>query len=231
MADGPRPTARGGSSRLPWERWRHDRADAHPGSGAASGRGHVRLALDTDGNPTRKVVFSDFEANRHEVEAVSVRFRLFDRHRGPLRLGHEGVFEVEWPGDERQRSLIRSHFGARRFAKNWAIALVKADLEAKKRNPDHASVPWTLDALRTCWNQESTRSPPGGPRTPRSATPQGSPTPQPRSTTGRSRSEVCARDEGWGSLASSPGGLGSIGSGSPPGPCASRMTGVRSRFR
>jgi hypothetical protein len=83
-----------------------------------------------------------------------VRFRLFDRHRGPLRLGHEGVFEVEWPGDERQRSRIRSHFGARRFAKNWAIALVKADLEAKKTNPDHASVPWTLHALRTCWNQE-----------------------------------------------------------------------------
>jgi hypothetical protein len=78
--------------------------------------------------------------------------------------------------------------------------------------------------------RRSTRSPPGGPRTPRSATPQGSPTPQPRSTTGRSRSEVCARDEGWGSLASSHGGLGSIGSGSPPGPCASRMTGVRSRF-
>jgi hypothetical protein len=190
----------------------------------------VRLAVDTDGNPTRKVVFSDFEANRHEVEAVSVLFRLFDRHRGPLRLGHEGVFEVEWPGDERQRSLIRSHFGARRFAKNWAIALVKADLEAKKRNPDHASVPWTLHALRTCWNQEKHEVAPWWAENSKECD-AGSPTPQPCSTTGRSRSEVCARDEGWGSLASSPGGLGSIGSGSPPGPCASRMTGVRSRFR
>jgi putative transposase len=59
-------------------------------------------------------------------------------------------FEVEWPSD---RSAVLSHFGARRKAKNWAIAQVKADMDAKKLNPEHESVGWNLPALRKEWNQ------------------------------------------------------------------------------
>lgn len=62
------------------------------------------------------------------------------------------TFEVAWPADPRAVTRIRSHFGARRFAYNWALAQVKADLEAKKLDPDHASVPWNLYALRKRFN-------------------------------------------------------------------------------
>ena len=43
-------------------------------------------------------------------------------------------FEVErtTPG---QRSLIDQHFGARRFAHNWALAEVKANLDARAADP------------------------------------------------------------------------------------------------
>lgn len=60
------------------------------------------------------------------------------------------AFEVEWPED---RSTVLSHFGARRKAKNWAIGQVKADMDAKKTDPSHQSVPWNFYALRNAWNQ------------------------------------------------------------------------------
>lgn len=59
------------------------------------------------------------------------------------------TFEVAWPAD---RSVVLSHFGARRYAKNWAIAQVKADMDARKANPDHSSVPWDFYSLRNAWN-------------------------------------------------------------------------------
>ena len=37
------------------------------------------------------------------------------------------TFEVSWPTDPVARTGVRSHFGARRFADNWAPAQVKAD--------------------------------------------------------------------------------------------------------
>jgi putative transposase len=58
-------------------------------------------------------------------------------------------FEVEWPDDQ---SLVRQHFGARRFAYNWALARVKADMDARKADPGHGSIPWNLYALRKQWN-------------------------------------------------------------------------------
>ncbi len=45
-----------------------------------------------------------------------------------------------------------SHLGARRFAFNWGLALVKARLDAKARGED-ARVPYTLPALRREWNR------------------------------------------------------------------------------
>ncbi|MHB1823606.1 MAG: IS607 family element RNA-guided endonuclease TnpB, partial [Acidimicrobiales bacterium] len=64
------------------------------------------------------------------------------------------TFEVEWPDDPEAASKVRSHFGARRFAYNWALGQVKADMDKKKMNPAHASVPWTLYALRKRFNAE-----------------------------------------------------------------------------
>ncbi len=114
------------------------------------------VLCDGKGRPTAKVQLDDFEARREAVESVSVLFRLFADDGAEVPSGWVvtgAKFEVEWPNEPERRSLIWSHFGARRFAKNWAIGQVKADLGAKQQNPDHASVSWTLDALRKRWNQ------------------------------------------------------------------------------
>jgi putative transposase len=115
------------------------------------------VVLDENGQPTSKVLIVDFEYHRSTVEAVSVLFRLFDDSGTEIPSGWvmKGVvFEVEWPSKSEQRSAIWSHFGARRFAKNWALARVKADLDAKQTAPNHVVVPWTSKDLRKCWNEE-----------------------------------------------------------------------------
>jgi putative transposase len=114
------------------------------------------LLHDDQGKPTSRVALDDFEAHRKAVESVSVLFRLFadDGTEVPSGWVATGAtFEVEWPKEPERRALIWSHFGARRFAKNWAIAQVKADLEAKSKNQNHASVPWTRGDLLKRWNQ------------------------------------------------------------------------------
>ena len=60
------------------------------------------------------------------------------------------TFEVGWPGDP---AVVHSHFGARRYAFNWALSQVKADMDARKRNPARQSVPWDFRALRNEWNR------------------------------------------------------------------------------
>lgn len=99
-------------------------------------------------------------------------------------------FEVEWPKDP---SVVRSHFDAHRKAYNWALAQVKIDLDAKKANPAHAGVAWTLGALRKRWNKEKAMLPRGGRRAQRSATARGSPTWWKPWTTRRSREAVGVR--------------------------------------
>jgi len=64
------------------------------------------------------------------------------------------VSEVTWPDNPEVVAKIRSHFGGRRFAYNWALAQVKADMDAKKVDPSHASVPWNLYALGKRFNAE-----------------------------------------------------------------------------
>ena len=51
------------------------------------------------------------------------------------------------------RSLIQQHFGARRFAYNWALAQVKANLDARAADPSVPALAWTLPTLRKAWNQ------------------------------------------------------------------------------
>jgi putative transposase len=52
-----------------------------------------------------------------------------------------------------QRSVIDQHFGARRFAYNWALAQVKTNLDARKVDPNAPALAWNLPALRRYWNQ------------------------------------------------------------------------------
>ncbi|EQD72679.1 transposase, partial [mine drainage metagenome] len=63
-------------------------------------------------------------------------------------------FEVEWPEDHEVASSIRSQFGGRRYAFNWALGQAKADMDARKIVPAHESVPWNLYSLRKLWNAE-----------------------------------------------------------------------------
>ena len=120
----------------------------------AAGTGGVHLLAKEQGKLSRRVrLTGDFEAHRAAVEAVTVLFGLFTDDGVPAPSGWTvtgASFEVQWP---REPPLVRSHFGARRYAHNWALAQVKADMDAKKANPEHESVPWTLKALRQRWNQ------------------------------------------------------------------------------
>jgi len=122
-----------------------------------------------NGTPTLSryvAVGGDFEAHRVGVESVSVLFGLFDGD--PDSYAATGLpgaklptgwmvtaakFEVEWPREPQRAALVRSHFGARRFAFNWGLATVKADLDTKAVDPDHESVDWDLGSLRKVWNR------------------------------------------------------------------------------
>ena len=84
-------------------------------------------------------------------------------------------FEVETTTPA-QRSLIRQHFGARRFAYNWALAQVKANLDARAADPSVPALTWTLPTLRKAWNQAKEEVAPGGGTVPRKPTAPGSPT-------------------------------------------------------
>ncbi len=55
------------------------------------------------------------------------------------------------PSPRVERALA-SHVGARRFAFNWGLALVKARLDVRARG-EAVEVPWTLPALRREWNR------------------------------------------------------------------------------
>jgi putative transposase len=118
-------------------------------------------------------VGADFEVHRHVVESVSVLFELYDGDSvGYAATGLPGVklstgwvvtaakFEVQWPTEQERAGLVRSHFGARRFAYNWALAQVKADMDAKTTDPNHESVPWELGALRKAWNRAKNEAAP-----------------------------------------------------------------------
>jgi putative transposase len=71
---------------------------------------------------------------------------------GGARLARGWRFEVETTTPT-QRDLIAQHFGARRFAYNWALAQVKANLDARTADPSVPALPWTLRTIRKAWNQ------------------------------------------------------------------------------
>jgi len=132
----------------------------------AEATGGVHLLGKNDKDPKallghRVDIGTDFEACRAKIESVSVLFKLYEKGgSGALVEVPSGwtitgaVFEVEWPSDADRASLIRSHFGARRFAYNWALARVKADMDSRANDPRHQSVSWSLASLRKTWNTE-----------------------------------------------------------------------------
>jgi putative transposase len=61
-------------------------------------------------------------------------------------------FEVE-PTSPIQSGWIVQHFGARRFAYNWALAQVKANLDARAADPSVPPLSWSFYDLRRGWNQ------------------------------------------------------------------------------
>jgi hypothetical protein len=61
-------------------------------------------------------------------------------------------FEVE-PTNSEQRSRIAQQFGGRRFAHNWALAQVKANLDARQADPGIPLLAWDAYRLRKQWNQ------------------------------------------------------------------------------
>ena len=110
----------------------------------------LRGGLQGDKGLSRRVnLGEDFEIRREAVESVSVLFRLYRRNldSGELEEVPSGWsitgtrFEVHWPEDPERAALVRSHFGARRFVYNWALAQVKAGMTAKQEDPHHQSLP------------------------------------------------------------------------------------------
>ncbi|WP_301123551.1 IS607 family element RNA-guided endonuclease TnpB [Mycolicibacterium fortuitum] len=136
---------------------------------ALSGGAQLAGKPKPDGTPTlsRFVdVGADVEVHRSAVESVSVLFELFDGDAASYAATRSpGVkmpsgwtvtaakFEVEWPVEPERAGLVRSHFGARRFAYNWGLARIKADMNAKVADSDHDSVSWEQGALRKVWNR------------------------------------------------------------------------------
>jgi putative transposase len=62
------------------------------------------------------------------------------------------VFEVETTRLE-QPAQIAQAFGARRYAHNWALAQVKANLDARAADPSVPPLAWNFYELRKAWNQ------------------------------------------------------------------------------
>ncbi len=117
----------------------------------ASLTGGVHLSSEDGSWLTRRVEIEDFEAHREEVESVSPLFECYqtDADGGLCQVPSTwevtaAKFEVEWPSDP---GVILSHFGARRFAYNWALAQAKADMDAEE------SSKWDLATLRKRWNR------------------------------------------------------------------------------
>jgi putative transposase len=61
-------------------------------------------------------------------------------------------FAVE-PTSLEQVTKIAQSFGGRRFAFNWALAQVKANLDARTADPGVAALAWDFYQLRKRWNQ------------------------------------------------------------------------------
>jgi putative transposase len=62
------------------------------------------------------------------------------------------AFEVETTRLEQPAQIVQA-FGARRYAHNWALAQVKANLDARAADPSVPPLAWNFYELRKAWNQ------------------------------------------------------------------------------
>jgi putative transposase len=62
------------------------------------------------------------------------------------------VFEVETTSPE-QPGQVAQAFGARRYAYNWALGQVRANLDARTADPTVPPLAWNFYELRKAWNQ------------------------------------------------------------------------------
>src|SRR6266536_4836735 len=69
---------------------------------------------------------------------------------GWVARGFRFEVEVTSPG---QPAKIAQAFGARRYAHNWALGQVKANLDARRADPAVAPLAWNFYQLRQQWNQ------------------------------------------------------------------------------
>jgi len=109
------------------------------------------VLLDEQGEPSARVRTKDFKTHQRAIESISVLFSL-ERDDGKqlpspwVCLGAR--FEVEWPTEPQLVAQIRSHFAGLRYAKNWALAKVRDELERRAEDPEYRPTPWTLQAVR-----------------------------------------------------------------------------------
>ena len=61
-------------------------------------------------------------------------------------------FEVETTSPDQPARIVQ-HFGARRFAYNWALGQVKANLDERAADPTIPPLRWNFYDLRRAWNQ------------------------------------------------------------------------------
>jgi putative transposase len=66
------------------------------------------------------------------------------------------VFEVETTSLE-QPARVAQAFGARRYAYNWALGQVKANLDARTVDRTVLPLAWNFYELRRAWNQAKDR--------------------------------------------------------------------------
>jgi hypothetical protein len=107
-----------------------------------------------------------------------------------------------------QAEAFRSHCGAQRFAYNWGLALVRANVEQRAAERTYGigedqltePVDWSAFSLRRAWNEaKDVRARRGGRRTARRRTRPGWPTSPPRCPTGRPRAPGAVLVPGLGS--------------------------------
>ena len=85
------------------------------------------------------------------------------------------VFEVETTSLE-QPTRVAQAFGARRYAYNWALSQVKANLDARATDPTVPPLAWNFYELRKAWNQAKREVAPWWRAHPRKPMRRGSPT-------------------------------------------------------
>ena len=106
-----------------------------------------------------------------------------------------------------QAEAFRSHCGGQRFAYNWGLALVWANLDQRAAERTYGigedqltePVDWSAFSLRRGWNEAKDSRRRGGRTIARRRTRPGWPTSPPCCTTGRPRAPVPALVPGWGS--------------------------------